>query len=40
MKYLSVFLWQANSEDDMGGNEAQMVEKGSAYQTSAGQYKI
>ena len=24
----------------MGGNEAQMVEKGSAYQTSAGQYKI
>jgi len=40
MKYLSVLLWQTNSENEMGGNEAQMVEKRSAYQTSAGQDKI
>jgi len=40
MKYLSVLLWQANSENEMGGNEAQMVKKRNEYQTSVGQYKI
>ena len=40
MKYLSVLLWQANSENEMGGNEAQMVKKRSVYQTWVGQYKI
>jgi hypothetical protein len=30
LKYSSVLLWQANSENEMCGNEAQMAQKRSA----------